>query len=189
MIAERKKSPSEGRSAAPAGEAAAASGGGDPMRDLLDGLPQRGQGQRGPGRRSQDFVNKLAATYGMLPGDLLAATLMRGLPKHLSAGGDPGDFLEARAIQLANSMQTTTAQAMGLLMGVARELMPYAHQRLPQLIDVESKAVVFAMISPSGQAVPGGGGVIDMRPADVRGASIVDETQGRSDGAGRTEGQ
>lgn len=183
VAAESKKDQPEGRSASPTPAAPA-----DPRTDLLGEVAARGTGQRGPGRRSAGFVEKIAHDYGMLPGDLLAATLMHGLRRHLDQGGAPGAFLEARAIALAGSMQTTSAHAMGLLMSVARELMPYAHQKQPLLVDVEGKHIVFAMVQPDGASVAPGAGVIDLRPADVV-ASISDVQSRGSDASGRMDGQ
>lgn len=175
--AESKKSAADGRLASHTGPA----GEGD-----LFGAVARGVGQRGPGKRSAEFVAKISNAYGMLPGDLLAATLMHGLRRHVDQGGAPGEFLEARAIDLANSMQTSTSSAMGMLLGVARELMPYVHQKQPLAIDIDQRSIVFAAVTADGQAAGQGGR--DLRPADVRISPMKSvEAPVRSDADGRTD--
>jgi hypothetical protein len=179
MSGESKKTAEEGRLASPTPAAAGA--------DLL-GEVARGVGQRGAGKRSQEFVAKIANAYGMLPGDLLAATLMKGLRRHVDQGGDPGDFLEARAIDLANSMQTSTSHAMSMLLSVAHELMPYVHQKQPMAVELDQRSITFVVQAQAGQAQGGGPGGLDLRPADVRETPMKSvDAPARSDGAGRMD--
>src|SRR5690606_39224856 len=149
------------RSASPTPPAA------DPAADMF-GEVARGVGQRGPGKRSQQFIAKLSAAYGMLPGDLLAETMMHGLREHIHNGGKPGTFLEDRALKLSRSLQCKKTEAFGLLLGVAKELLPYAHQKQPIAVDIEQRAIVFAAVTSDGQAAAPGSGRRDLRPADVR---------------------
>lgn len=188
MSDESKKSADEGRSvshAAPGG----AGGGADPARDLLGELAARGPGQRGPGKRSAEFVAKIANAYGMLPGDLLAATLMDGLREHLAGGGKPSEYLQERARTLASTLSINRGEAMGILVGLAKELMPYVHQKQPIAIDVDQRSIVFAAVTSDGLVAAPGSGRRDLRPADVRAPISPMNTAPaieRSDADGRT---
>lgn len=149
----------------------------------------------GPGRpagarnkRSRELGELIARRHGATPGELLAATLMEGLQAHLEAGQSLGTFMSTRARALAIELGGTDrlAQAVGMLHGLAKELMPYVHQRLPQAIEVDSRTIVFALQAADGQVVEGGMGVLDMRPADLRTGSRNDENPAGSDAPGRT---
>lgn len=156
---ESKKTPDDGRSMP---------GAADPAADLLGEFAARSVGQRGPGKRSAEFVAKVANAYGMLPGDLLAATLMGGLREYLQAGNPPEGFLAMRARKVAGDLGLKRSEALGMLVGVAKELMPYVHQRQPLAVDADVRAIVFAAVTADGRAAPAVGGRRDLRPADVR---------------------
>jgi len=143
-------------------------GAADPAADLLGEFAARSVGQRGPGKRSAEFVAKVANAYGMLPGDLLAATLMDGLRAHLEAGKPAGSYLGERARSLASELAIKRSEALSALLGVAKELMPYVHQRQPLAVDADVRAIVFAAVTADGRAAPAVGGRRDLRPADVR---------------------
>lgn len=140
----------------------------DPAVDLLGEVAARSVGQRGPGKRSAEFVAKVANAYGMLPGDLLAATLMGGLRDHLEAGKPAASYLGERARAMASELGLKRAEALGALVGIAKELMPYVHQKQPIAVDADVRAIVFAAVTADGQAAPAGAGRRDLRPADVR---------------------
>lgn len=174
VSAESKKSAPDGRLGPPT----AAAGGGDLLGEVA-----RGVGQRGPGKRSQDFVRKLANAYGMLPGDVLAATVMDGLPEHLAAGGLPGEWLQTRARTLAKALGCKIPEAMGMLLGVVRELMPYAHQKQPMAIDINERSIAFIVQADAQAGAPGRR---DLRPADVREKPMISGLgDARSDADGR----
>lgn len=170
--------PEKGRSASPTAAAEE-----DPRADLFGEVAV--DQARGPGRpagalnkRSDDLRNLLAMRHGATPGELLGATLMGGMRRHLDDGGRLEDWMTARAIEVANELQCSSSYAMTLLLGVAKELMPYVHQKLPLLVDVESKAIVFAMIDDQGRMKQAGQGIVDVRPQDVRDASKNDDKSG-----------
>lgn len=180
MSEESKKSEIDGRSASPTAPAA--------QGELLPpavGEVVKGVGQRGPGRRSAEFVARLAAKYGMLPGDMLAETLMGGLRGHLEAGGAPGEYLNERAKELAKGLRLDSGEMFDRLLGVAKELMPYVHQKQPIAIDADVRSIIF-QVDMGGQAQAGPGGR-DLRPADVRISPMKSAgDEAGSDGAGRT---
>lgn len=183
MSDESKQSPADGRSASPTGAA-----GGDAIDQVLAGVA-RGVGQRGPGKRRMQFVAQVAAQYGVLSGDLLVATLMRGLPEYLAKGGELGAFLEEeRAVTLAKALKCDVQEAFGALLAVGKELNPYLHQRQPIASDGEQRSIVFAAVTSDGQVAGPGQGRRDLRPADVRKnpmETVIDHV--RSDAGGRTD--
>lgn len=178
MSAESKKSPAEGRLVSHTPPAAA---------DGLAAVVAQGVGQRGPGKRSQQFIAQVSAQYGALPGDVLAATLMDGLREHLAQGRALGAFLPLRARKLARYIGCEPEEAFDKLMVVSKELLPYLHQKQPIAVDIEQRSIVFAAVTSDGQVAAPGTGRRDLRPADVRNSPMKSVGGAeRSDDDGRT---
>jgi hypothetical protein len=169
--------------------------GGEPVAELMldaeDPAERRPGAPKKPARARKDALRNYAATLGAEPGELLLATIMQGLDKYLDGGGHLGDWMEARSAMMATNLHMKRSEAFKLLQKMLGDAMPYVHQKLPQLVDIEGGEIMFAMMMPDGSiqtGAAGGSGGMDLRPADVRQiASNNDKNQHQSDDDSRTE--
>lgn len=168
--------------------------GDEPVAELImdaEDPAERGRGApKKPARARKDALRSYAASLGAEPGELLLATVLEGLRPFLDAGGQLGDWMEARSLSLSANLQISRGDAFKLLSKMVSDAMPYVHQKLPQLVDVEGGGVMFAMVLPDGSiqgSANGGAMGMDLRPADVRQiASNNDKNQPKSDDDSRT---
>ncbi|MCI5045623.1 MAG: hypothetical protein MRY72_13080 [Aquisalinus sp.] len=147
---------------------------------------------RGPGRplgsknKKARLDQRIEQVYGMRAGDLLAATVMQGLPEWLQAGGDAGDFLaQSRAVEVAEDLDIEVSQAFAMLKGTLESVLPYTQGKMPPVQDADSGAITFQTVMGDGTVSRDRNSVAgrDLRPADVRAKDA--EKQAGSDASGR----
>jgi hypothetical protein len=187
IAANREEKPQEfGGFSSPGGEPVA-----ELMLDAEDPAERRVGAPKKPARARKDALREYAARLGAEPGELLLATVMQGLQEYLDKGGDLGHWLELRSKHMARSLAISKGDAFKVLQKMLGDAMPYVHQKLPQLVDIDGGQIMFAMMLPDGTlqtGAAGGSSGLDLRPADARQiTSNNDKNQHQSDDDSRTE--
>ena len=126
-------------------------------------------------RRSDALRAFQVETYGMAVGELLTATLFDGMAEHVESGDAMGMFMEKRAVAMSIRTGLPIATCLATVTAMARDLMPYVHQKLPMAVEVDSKGIAIAVFTPDGGFASHTEGALDLRPAQARRGPVIDQ--------------